>query len=150
MPILVGIALVERDGRYLIRQRPPVPGSPMPGYWEFPGGKCEGGETPGEAAVRECGEETGMRVRLESRRRVVEHEYPHGRVELHYFDCRPDDPDADPDASSGFLWVPATDLPGLRFPEANEPILGDLARAMARAADGDGPRGSGFFWRDPR
>jgi 8-oxo-dGTP diphosphatase len=150
MPVSVGIALVERGGRYLIRQRPAVEGSPMPGFWEFPGGKCEGVETPGEAAVRECREETGLRVRLLGLRRLIEHEYPHGRVRLHYYDCLPDDPQADPDARSGFRWVTAAVLPTLRFPEANEPILGDLADGITRVTTGDEPRESDIHSRDQR
>ena len=59
-PIRVGIALVERGGCYLVRRRPPLPGSPMPGVWEFPGGKCEPGESPASATVRECLEEAGL------------------------------------------------------------------------------------------
>ena len=38
-PIRVGIGLISRGGRYLVRQRPA--GQIMAGYWEFPGGKCE-------------------------------------------------------------------------------------------------------------
>ena len=48
----VGIGLIGRAGRYLIRQRPALPSSPMPGFWEFPGGKCNPGESPEQAAVR--------------------------------------------------------------------------------------------------
>ncbi len=127
-PIRVGIGLVCREGRYLIRQRPEVPGSPMPGYWEFPGGKCEGDETPEEAARRECWEEAGMRVVAGSARRVIKHEYPHGLVELHYIDCEPEDCRDGPRDGSGFRWVLAAELPRYRFPEANEPILRELAR----------------------
>jgi len=39
-----------------------APGGEMGGKWEFPGGKCEPGETDGEAAVREFDEEFGLRV----------------------------------------------------------------------------------------
>lgn len=99
----------------------------MPGVWEFPGGKCEPGETPEEAAVRECREETGLTVVVRSRRRITTHRYPHGLFELHYLDCEPDDPGAEPDLASGFLWVRSADLPALTFPDANGPILADLA-----------------------
>ena len=61
------------------------------------------------------------------------HQYPHGRVELHYYDCVTEDPGAEPEAGSGFRWVAAADLPALRFPEANEPVLADLARQWTRA-----------------
>src|SRR5690348_6485870 len=85
--IRVGIGLVGRSGSYLVRQRPPKAGSPMPGYWEFPGGKCEEGESPEEATRRECREELGVAIVVGRRRRRVVHQYPHGLVELHYFDC---------------------------------------------------------------
>jgi 8-oxo-dGTP diphosphatase len=136
-PIRVGIGLVARDGRYLIRQRPELPGSPMPGYWEFAGGKCEPGETAEEAARRECGEEIGVPVRVRRLRQVITHQYPHGLVELYYFDCELADPTAEPSASSGFRWVEAQDLPAYRFPGANEPVVEDLVRE-ARAGPGPG------------
>lgn len=126
-PICVGIGLIGRDGSYLIRRRPPLPGSPMPGVWEFPGGKCEEGESPEEATRRECREETGLSVRVLSLRRRVDHHYPHGEVSLHYFDCEAELPDARPRPGSGFGWVEASVLPNLTFPEANEPILRELA-----------------------
>lgn len=125
-PIPVGIGLVARDGRYLIRLRPP--GGPMPGVWEFPGGKCERGETPGEAAARECREEIGLDVVLGRLRRRLDYRYPHGWVELSYFDCTLADPRAEPDPRTGFRWVAAEELPSLTFPQANEPILEELAR----------------------
>jgi mutator protein MutT len=134
-PIRVGIGLIARSGRYLIRKRPPLPGSPMPGVWEFPGGKCDPGESPEEAARRECREETGLDVVPKSLARTVRHDYPHGRVELHYFHCETADPRAEPDPSTGFVWVEAQRLPSLTFPEANGPILRELA-AGARPGEG--------------
>lgn len=125
--VRVGIGLVRRDGHYLVRRRPPLPGSPMPGLWEFPGGKCEPGESPERAALRECFEETGLRVAVVERRRTLDHRYPHGHVELNYFDCIAEDPRAEPSPESGFAWVRAAMLPDLDFPEANEPILRELA-----------------------
>jgi mutator protein MutT len=128
-PTPVGIALVERGGSYLVRRRPP--GTAMAGYWEFPGGKCEPGESPAEAAARECCEEIGLEVVVGALRREIEHRYPHGWIRLSYYDCVTRVPGAEPDPSTGFRWVPANALEGLRFPEANEPILIDLARACA-------------------
>jgi len=126
-PIRVGIGLIGREGRYLVRPRPPLPGSPMPGLWEFPGGKCEPGESPEAAAARECVEETGMAVAVGPRLHWTTHRYPHGLVELHYFACEPRDAQDEPTVASGFRWIEAGKLPALPFPEANGPILAFLA-----------------------
>jgi 8-oxo-dGTP diphosphatase len=126
VPTRVGIGLIERDGRFLIRLRPP--GSPMPGVWEFPGGKCEPGESPELATARECLEEVGFAVIVDRLDRRVVQRYPHGLIELSYFHCRPESPDAEPHPASGFVWVAAGDLSGRRFPEANEAVILDLSR----------------------
>ena len=51
-------ALVDRDGRVLLAQRPP--GKHLAGSWEFPGGKVDAGERPEEALIRELNEELGI------------------------------------------------------------------------------------------
>jgi mutator protein MutT len=122
----VGIGIIRWCDRVLIRQRPE--GTVYAGYWEFPGGKCEEGELPAQTTARECLEETGIAVIVDSLRQVIEHEYPHGRVRLFFFECRPVDLGAEPSPNSGCRWVKVSDLPGLKFPEANELILEQLAR----------------------
>jgi mutator protein MutT len=122
---LGGIGIIRRAGWYLIRLRPV--GTVYAGYWEFPGGKCEPGETPEQATVRECREETGLEVVPRRLRRVVEHTYPHGRVRLAFFDCELRDPTAEPEPVYGCRWVRPDELLQLRFPEANEEILAELA-----------------------
>jgi 8-oxo-dGTP diphosphatase len=126
-PTRVGIALVRKGRAYLVRRRPPTAGSPMPGLWEFPGGKCEPGEGPAEATARECREEAGLAVVVGRLRRIITHSYPHGLIELHYFDCILRDPEGEPAAGSGFRWMSARELPGLEFPQANGPVLDELA-----------------------
>ena len=128
-PVRVGIGLVRRGERFLVRQRPE--GSAMAGYWEFPGGKCEPGESADSATLRECLEETGLAVVVLALRRVIAHQYPHAWVELSYYDCVARDPGVDPDPASGFRWGPASELRSMRFPEANEPVLAALAAEFA-------------------
>ncbi len=77
-----------------------------------------------------------MEVRIGRLRRVTKHNYPHGPVELNYFDAEPCRADLEPAACSGFEWVEATKLEGLEFPEANEPVIKELA------ADGVGEGGA--------
>jgi 8-oxo-dGTP diphosphatase len=131
-PTRVGIALVGRRGRYLVRQRPS--GTAMAGYWEFPGGKCEPDESPAAAAARECLEETGLDVTVGRLRRVITHRYPHAWVELSYYDCETRSSEAEPGPDTGFQWIRAEQLGRLRFPGANEPILEELGAEHAQRA----------------
>jgi 8-oxo-dGTP diphosphatase len=132
-PVRVGIGLVRRGDRFLVRRRPA--GTAMAGYWEFPGGKCEPGEPPERTTRRECSEETGLAVAVGPLRQVISHRYPHAWVELYYYDCEVEGSAIDPDRQSGFRWVAASELPALVFPEANGPILAALAREFPRTAD---------------
>ncbi|MFO1323018.1 MAG: Nudix family hydrolase [Burkholderiales bacterium] len=75
--------LLRNDGQVLLAQRPP--GKAYEGYWEFPGGKLEAGETPRAALARELREELGIVVRRASPWLVQEFVYPHAHVELHFF-----------------------------------------------------------------
>lgn len=60
MMIVVAAALADREGRILVQQR--AEGRAMAGLWEFPGGKCEAGELPESALIRELAEELGIAV----------------------------------------------------------------------------------------
>lgn len=128
----VGLAMVRRDRRFLVRVRPK--GGPMPGVWEFPGGKLEADETPEDAVIRECLEETGLTVTVLRHWTTLRYIYPHGPVELAYYLCEPTEPDAQPTAESGFVWRDVTDLPGLTFPPANGPVINQLVDAFGQSA----------------
>ena len=58
--IVSAVTLVDHDGRILISKRPE--GKHMPGFWEFPGGKLEIGETPEECLIREIKEEIDINL----------------------------------------------------------------------------------------
>lgn len=80
--VAVGI-LMKTDGEVLLGQRPE--GKPYPGYWEFPGGKVEPGESILAALKREFVEELGIEVVSAEPWCCVEHIYPHAHVRLHFF-----------------------------------------------------------------
>ena len=86
-PTRIAVAVVERDGEFLVGQR--SAGAALAGLWEFPGGKVEPGETVGEAAVRECLEETDLAIEVIGEHSTVTHHYQHGLVAVTFVDCRP-------------------------------------------------------------
>jgi 8-oxo-dGTP diphosphatase len=75
--------IIRADGDVLLAQRPQ--GKPYAGYWEFPGGKLEQGETPRHALARELLEELGLEVVRAAPWLVQRYDYPHADVELHFF-----------------------------------------------------------------
>ena len=81
-PVAVGI-LQRPDGQVLFAQRPP--GKAYAGYWEFPGGKIESGESSYAALVRELEEELGVQVTSATPWLTQQHAYPHAFVELRFF-----------------------------------------------------------------
>ena len=81
-PVAVGI-LRRPDDQVLFAQRPP--GKVYAGYWEFPGGKIEQGESSLLALERELYEELGVRVRRATEWLAQRHVYPHAHVELRFF-----------------------------------------------------------------
>jgi 8-oxo-dGTP diphosphatase len=81
--VAVGV-LVRADGRFLLASRPQ--GKPYPGYWEFPGGKLESGESVSAALERELHEELAIEIGPAYPWIVREFDYPHARVRLHF--CR--------------------------------------------------------------
>jgi 8-oxo-dGTP diphosphatase len=80
--VAVGV-LIRDDGAVLLARRPDS--KVYAGYWEFPGGKLESGESAHDALVRELSEELGIRVEQAYRWIIQEFTYPHARVRLNFF-----------------------------------------------------------------
>ncbi|MDX1967060.1 MAG: (deoxy)nucleoside triphosphate pyrophosphohydrolase [Planctomycetaceae bacterium] len=128
-PLRVGIAIVVHDGRYLVGVRPE--GKSLAGYSEFPGGKCEPGESSDICAIRECFEETGLIVIADELLLEHRHRYPHGELDLGFWRCRVAE-GYSTEAQNGFRWVPLDEVLTLKFPEANAPVLKLLHPAEAQ------------------
>ena len=79
--VAVGI-LIRADGALLLCTRPE--GKAFAGYWEFPGGKLEAGESVEQALRRELQEELGIMIDAAVPWRVTEYDYPHALVRLHW------------------------------------------------------------------
>ena len=79
--VAVGV-LIDGDGRFLLTSRPE--GKVYAGYWEFPGGKLEAGETVEQALRRELHEELGITIGAAVPWRIELVDYPHARVKLNF------------------------------------------------------------------
>jgi 8-oxo-dGTP diphosphatase len=79
--VAVGV-LIRGDGAVLLADRPA--GKPYAGYWEFPGGKIEAGESVAQALARELHEELGIDIEVPAPWVTFEYDYPHARVRLHF------------------------------------------------------------------
>jgi 8-oxo-dGTP diphosphatase len=79
--VAVGV-LLRADGAFLLTSRPA--GKVFAGYWEFPGGKLEAGETVEQALARELQEELGITIAGAKPWKIELMDYPHARVRLHF------------------------------------------------------------------
>ena len=79
--VAVGV-LIRANGQFLLTSRPP--GKVYEGYWEFPGGKLEAGETVEQALRRELQEEIGITIGPAQPWRVELVDYPHALVRLNF------------------------------------------------------------------
>ncbi|HVV50621.1 MAG TPA: (deoxy)nucleoside triphosphate pyrophosphohydrolase [Polyangia bacterium] len=122
---LVVAALVRQGTRVLVSRR--RADQPMPGLWEFPGGKVEPGEPPVEALAREVREELGCEVEVGRIHEVVFHAY--GDFDLYMLVYAAAITGGTPRAIevAEIAWVEAARLPELDLLPADYP----LARALA-------------------
>ena len=126
----VAAAVLQRpDGSFLLAQRPP--GKIWAGYWEFPGGKIEPGETPYHALVRELREELGIEAETAYPWITRVFTYPHATVRLHFFRVTEWSGELHPHEGQEFAWQFPLSCGGEQVPvspmlPANAPILRSL------------------------
>lgn len=118
IPVLA--AVIERDGRYLVTRR--LTGSHLSGYWEFPGGKCDPGETHDACLARELREELGVEAAIGEELVVTEHAYPERTVRLHFRRCQIA---AEPRPLLGqeMRWVSREEMRTMPFPDADRTLI---------------------------
>lgn len=118
----VAAAIIRRaDGSVLLSRRPEH--KHQGGCWEFPGGKCEAGESDAAALAREIDEELGLTIRQCRPFMTIDHDYPELSVRLCFrevlaFSGEPCGREGQP-----VQWFAPEHLPGLSFPAANRPVV---------------------------
>jgi 8-oxo-dGTP diphosphatase len=120
---VVAVALVDRDGRVLLAQRPP--GKKMAGLWEFPGGKIEPGETPEHALVRELHEELGIDTKTSCLAPLTfaSHSYDDFHLFMPVFVCRVWNGHVTSKEGQSFAWVYPKDFDKYAMPPADIPLI---------------------------
>ena len=125
--VRVGLGIVVRDGLILICKRHKR--DSFGGFWEFPGGKCEVGETPDACVRRELLEEVALHVTPTTALEPISHTYSTVRVTLYPYLCRYESGQAVALSASELQWVEPARLRDFRFPPANAGLLEMLASA---------------------
>jgi mutator protein MutT len=124
--IEVGCAVIQNEGKILIAQR--KTGSYYGGYWEFPGGKQEPGETIEQCLVREVREELGVEIEPLRLLRKTSHTYPEREVLLHFYLCRLVSGQPSKIDCEDFCWIEPKDSGEFQFLPADGDILEDLKK----------------------
>ncbi len=119
-------AMIEREGRYLITQRPPTASLPL--LWEFPGGRVEEGESDEQALARELKEEMAIAVEVEGRTMHVEHSYADYDVDFRVYRCKllSREDDIRHVRVHTHRWVLPSELDKYEFPAADQKTLEQL------------------------
>src|SRR5690349_15959536 len=114
------IAIVTRAGKVLVCQR--KDGDTFGGFWEFPGGKQEAGETLEQCLARELREELNISARPTRPFDPIVHDYPEVLLRLHPFLCEHESGEPELLECQATRWIAPTELRDYRFPPANEAL----------------------------
>jgi len=127
-PIQVAAAVIASGDLYLITRR--KAGTHLAGLWEFPGGKCEKGESLKDCLRREVREELGIEITEPVPFQTVRHDYPEKSVELHFFRCTIKAGTAQVLGCDDLKWVTAKELATFDFPPADRTLVRALQNGL--------------------
>jgi mutator protein MutT len=118
--IVVLAAVIEVEDRFLLARR--LKNTHLAGMWEFPGGKCEPGETHESCLGRELQEELGVDAEIGDEIVTTEHAYPDRTVRLHF---RRATLKGEPRPMLGqeLRWVTRDELTTLELPPADRELI---------------------------
>ena len=123
-------AVLIKNNKVLAAKRGPE--MSLPGYWEFPGGKIEQGESPEESLKRELQEELLCDAVVGRRITTTEHEYDFGIVVLSTYYCTLLDREPELTEHAEIRWVAPEELSALDWAPADIPAVQLITRDLTR------------------
>lgn len=123
-PLLVSAAIIIEDGRVLLTRRPAH--KPMGGFWEFPGGKLNPGESPAAALIRELEEELAAQIQVDAIFEVLFHPYSWGDVLIMAYVCTRLNQRLENLEVAEHAWVPLSQLHQYQLLPADIPLIARL------------------------
>ncbi|MBA3533218.1 MAG: A/G-specific adenine glycosylase [Ardenticatenales bacterium] len=124
--VAAGVIWDAAREKLLIAQRPED--KMLGGLWEFPGGKCEPGESLAECLQRELREELAIEVEVGEELVVVEHGYTHFSITLHALHCTHMAGEPTPLAVADCRWVTLAELDAFPWPRTDLQIIEALKK----------------------
>lgn len=126
-PVTINVAagiILDDDGQVFITQR--RFDAHLGGFWEFPGGKCNPGESLVETLKRELDEEVGIRLIRADEFHSVTHDYSNQLIQITFFILREYGGVPSAKEKQGARWVPLEELYQFHFPAANLEVIEKL------------------------
>jgi len=119
--IEVCCAIIVKEDKILATRR--SPGMHLAGFWEFPGGKTETGETAEECIIREIREELNLDISIIHQLQPVEHHYPEKSILLIPFVCRITGGQIDLTDHSEYRWLAKKEISSIIWAPADIKVL---------------------------
>lgn len=126
--ICVTAAIIVHDAKVLAARR--APSKHMGGYWEFPGGKIEPGETPEQSLARELAEEMGIIVKVGEHFYTNQHDYGEKQIMLSAYFCSWSEGELTLNDHDAIKWCASHELSNLDWAPADVPIVQALEAAV--------------------
>ena len=126
--IEVTAAIIIKDGKVFATQRGY---GDWKGWWEFPGGKMESGETPKEALIREIHEELDAEIEIGELLDTVEWDYPAFHLTMHCFLCTLISESMHLNEHEDAAWLSAETLYSVKWLPADEGLIPQIASVLA-------------------
>ena len=125
--IEVVAAIIIKDGQVFATQRGY---GEFQGWWEFPGGKMEAGESPQQALKREIREELDAEIEVKELLETVEWDYPNFHLTMHCFICNLLSESIHLNEHEAATWLTHETLRSVKWLPADEILLEKIAEYL--------------------